>query len=172
MFWLTYVQKLFKALNENVSPNEIAGGVVLGSIIGLIPKTNLLALFIWILILLLQVNIAMATFAIVVFAIVGHITDPLFEKLGYLVLTGIPGLEGFWTWLYNLPIVPFTSFNNTLVMGNLIAGILLAPFVFLGMRRFVVAYRTRYREKIMKWKIVQVITASKLWDLYMRWVNR
>src|SRR5438552_4247821 len=97
MFWLKYIQGLIKTLNENTSPREIAGGVVLGSILGLLPKTNLLGLFIWVLIMMLQVNIGMATAAIILFAIVGHLTDPFTEKLGYWVLTGFPGLEGLWT---------------------------------------------------------------------------
>jgi uncharacterized protein (TIGR03546 family) len=172
MFWLKYLQGLFRTLNENTSPNEIATGVALGAILGLIPKTNLLALGLWIVVLIFQVNISMATASVLLFAILGHITDPLIEKLGYWLLTGIPALKGTWAFLYNTPIIPFTSFNNTLVTGNLFFGILLFLPAFFGMRWFVVAYRVKYKERIMKWRIMQALQASKIYDLYSRWTHR
>jgi uncharacterized protein (TIGR03546 family) len=172
MFWLKYIQGLIKTLNENTSPREIAAGVVLGSILGLLPKTNLLGLFIWVLILMLQVNIGMATAAIILFAIVGHLTDPFTEKLGYWALTGVPGLEGLWTAMYNTPIIPFTNFNNTLVMGNLLFGLLLAIPLYFATRRGVVVYRERYRDRILRWKLIQAVTATKWFELYQRWSGR
>src|SRR5438105_3408558 len=120
MFWIKYVRSLLQALNENTSPDEIAAGFVLGSLIGLIPKTNLIALALWCLVLLLQVNISMAMAAIVIFAIGGHFIDPVSEKIGFNLLARAYALKGLWTALYNMPIVPFTNFNNTLVLGNLV----------------------------------------------------
>jgi uncharacterized protein (TIGR03546 family) len=172
MFWLKYIQGLFKALNENRSPNEVAAGVALGMIIGLIPKGNLLALLIWVIIMIFQVNISMATAAIVLFAIFGHITDPVAEKLGFFLLSGVPALKGLWTALYNTPIIPFTNFNNTLVMGNFALGLLLFVPVFFAMRRFVVVYRLRYRERVMQWKLMKAFQASAAFDLYQRWMKR
>jgi uncharacterized protein (TIGR03546 family) len=172
MFWLKYVQGLIKTLNENTSPREIAGGVVLGSLLGFLPKTNLLSLFIWIVILMVQVNIGMATAAIIFFAIVGHLTDPFVEKLGFWVLTGLPGLKGFWTALYNTPIIPFSNFNNTLVMGNLLFGLILAIPLYFATKRGVVIYRERYRDRILRWKLIQAVTATQWFQLYQRWSGR
>src|ERR1051326_2904511 len=97
LFWLKYLKGLLQTLNEDVSPNEIAAGVVLGAMIGLIPKANLLALALWIIIWIFRVNVGMAGAAIVIFAILGHFVDPLAEKLGFWLLTDIPSLKGLWT---------------------------------------------------------------------------
>jgi uncharacterized protein (TIGR03546 family) len=172
MFWLKYLHSLFKTLNQDVSPNEIAAGIMLGAIIGLVPKFNLLALALWVIVLMFRINFGMATASVVLFAILGSITDPLAEKLGFWLLTDVPALKGFWTTLYNTPLVPFTAFNNTLVIGNFSFGLILALPIFFAARRGVVAYRVYGRDRIMKWRIMQTLQASKLFDLYSRWMNR
>ncbi len=172
MFWLTYIKKLIKALNDNVSPNELAAGFVLGAIVGLIPKFNLLTILLYCVIVLLQVNISMALAATVIFAILGGLIDPISELLGFWLLSEVKPLQGLWTTLYNAPVIPFTAFNNTLVLCNFVMGLLLAVPLFLGFHRFVVVYRERYKEQLMQWPVMKAITASKLFDLYQRWINR
>src|SRR4051812_45201107 len=96
-FWLKFVQSLLQTLNEDTSPNDVAAGFVLGAIFGLVPKTNLIGLLLWLIFWTFRINKGMAGVALLVFAILGHLTDPLAEKLGYWVLTGIPALKGLWT---------------------------------------------------------------------------
>ena len=56
---------------------------------------------------------------------------------------------------YNLPLLPLSRFNNTVVMGGLIAGIVLWVPVFLVFRQLVIAYRRRLRDKIAGSRLVQ-----------------
>ena len=172
LFWLKYVKGLLQTFHDDTSPNEIAGAFVLGAWIGLIPKTNLTTLLIFSITWVFRVNLGIALATIVVFSMIGHFTDPFIEKIGYVLLTGVPGLQGLWTALYNMPIVPYLSFNNTLVMGNLVFGLILAVPLFLLMRRFVGLYRTKYREHILKWKVIQALQATKFYDAYERWIQR
>ena len=172
LFWVKYLKGLLQSFHDDTSPNEIAGAFVLGAWIGLIPKTNLTTLIIWIITWVFRVNLGIALATIAVFSLLGHFTDPIVEKWGYFALTGIPALQGFWTALYNAPLLPYLSFNNTLVMGNLIFGLILAVPLFLGMRAFVGVYRTRYREKISKWKVMQALQTTKFYDAYERWIKR
>lgn len=172
LFWLKYLKSLLQALNADISPNEIAAGVVLGAVIGLIPKANLLALGLWIIILLFRVHIGMAGASLLIFSLIGFLFDPVAEKLGFWLLAGVPSLASVWTALYNVPIVPFTSFNNTMVMGNFALGGLLALPLFFGMRAFVIAYRARYRDRVMRWKIMKLLKASQFYGAYGRWMNR
>src|SRR5688572_30241055 len=101
MFWINYLQKLVRALNDNTSPNQLAAGFALGALIGLLPGFNLLVIGVWLVVLLLQVHIGMALASAVIFAIIAAITDPLFEKLGLYLLTDVSPLKGVWTTLYN-----------------------------------------------------------------------
>lgn len=172
MFWLKYIHGLLKTLNADTSPNEMAAGVAFGAMIGLLPKVNLLALALWLIVFFFRVNFGMATASIVIFAIGGSLTDPWTESLGYTLLTGMPTLRPLWVTLYNTPIVPFSAFNNTLVMGNFVVGTLLWVPIFLLARHGVVTYRLRWRERLMQTRLMQAFKASSVFDVWNRWWNR
>jgi uncharacterized protein (TIGR03546 family) len=57
--------------------------------------------------------------------------------------------------MYNMPFVPFTKFNNTLVMGGLAAGVVLYFPVFFLFMAFIPFYRTRIAPKIRESKLVK-----------------
>ncbi|MBI4244850.1 MAG: TIGR03546 family protein [Planctomycetes bacterium] len=164
-FLLNQLRKLLKAFNKDATPAQIAGGFMLGSILGLIPKFNLFGFILMALILLIRVNISMSIVGMALFSALGFFTDLLIEGLGYGILN-LGFLHGLWTFLYNLPIVPWTAFNNSMVMGNLIFGLILAFPVYKGMSWFVVYYRNNVKDKIMKWKFMQVLMASKVYQWY------
>ncbi len=162
---------LIKILNEKTSPKAIAGGVALGSIIGLTPKGSLHNLAIVFLLFILNVNGSAAAVATALFALFSYLGDPLFNKIGYALLTARP-LQGLWTALYNAPTVPWTRFNNTLVLGSLLFALALFAPLFLLVDRAVPLYRERYQQKVTahmeKWKVVHVFKASKLYGLYQK----
>src|SRR3989344_1839946 len=118
---LKFIQGLLKAFHGDISPNQLAAGFAIGAIIGLVPKLGLMGFLLWCAVLFFRVHFGMATAAALLFALISVITDPMAEKLGFSILTS-SGLQGIWTALYSMPIVPFTSFHNTLVMGNLLLG--------------------------------------------------
>ncbi len=168
MPWLNYIFKLVKILNQDASPAQIAGGVALGAIVGLIPKLNLLAFVICLGILFVRVNLSMAFLAAALFAIIGSLTDPVVERFGYYLLTDIPSLTRFYTALYNMPLVPWTNFNNSLVLGNFVVGVLAFIPLFILTRIGVIQYRRHLLEKVRRWKVMQIIKASKIYQLYDR----
>jgi len=172
VFWLNQLRKLLKALNDNTSPNQLAAGFAMGAALGLIPEFNLLELMLWLLIIFLQVNIAMALLGALLFAIVGSLFDPLVERLGFGVLSGIPFLQGLWGRLYNVPLVPFTDFNNTLVMGNLLLGLVLGLPVYYGSRAAIITYRARWRDRFQRSRLGRWMTGLSAFDTFLRWVNR
>jgi uncharacterized protein (TIGR03546 family) len=98
--------------------------------------------------MLFRVNLTSALIACTLFSIIGFAADPLLDKVGYIFLINIKVLKPFYTWLYNLPLVPFTKFNNTVVMGSLIAGILLIVPNGIFAKKMLVYYRENYRDKV------------------------
>jgi len=168
MFWLKLVRDFLNVLRAGQTPNQIASGFALGSILGFSPMLTLQGIFIWLVILVFNVNLSAALLALTVFSLVAFLLDPLFHTLGYAVLVNIPALQNFWTWMYNAPLAPLTRFNNTVVMGSFLAALVLAVPVYFGMKRFVVAYRQHIHAKIEKWKIFQIIKRS----LLVRWYER
>ena len=78
------------------------------------------------------------------------------DMAGWEVLH-IEALQPFFTTLYNMPFVPLTKFNNTLVAGGLAAGIVLWLPVFLLVCGLVPLYRNSLAPKIRDSKLVKSI---------------
>jgi uncharacterized protein (TIGR03546 family) len=109
--------------------------------------------------MIFRVNLSSAFLGIALFAIIGFAIDPLLDKIGYVVLVNFDFLNSFYTWLYNLPIVPFTKFNNTVVMGSLITGIILIIPNGIIAKKMLVYYRQNYKDKVANLKIIKFIDA-------------
>jgi uncharacterized protein (TIGR03546 family) len=165
MFWLKLLKNFLQVLQEGQTPNQIAWGFALGSIAGLSPHFTLQILFVWLIIFILDINLSAAFLGATVFAIIAFLFDRVFHAFGFALLT-IEGLRGFYTTLYNAPIAPLTKFNNTVVMGSFIAAIILVIPVYFGMKIFVIKYRLHLHDKIVRWKIYQIIKRSTLYGFY------
>jgi uncharacterized protein (TIGR03546 family) len=168
MFWLKIIKDFIKILREGQTPAQIAGGFALGSVLGLSPMLTLQGILIWLILLILNVNLASALLSITLFSLFAFLLDPLFHWLGYLLLVQIDGLRELWTSLYNAPIAPLTRFNNTVVLGSLVFAILSFIPVYIGMKRFVVAYRANVGSRIEKWKVYKTLKKSALVQWYLR----
>jgi uncharacterized protein (TIGR03546 family) len=107
------------------SPQRLAGGFALGMVIGLVPKANLIALTLCVLLVSLRVNKGLAVAAAVVISVFSPWMDPFTHKLGASVLA-IDSLQATYAWLYNLPLGPWLGFHNTVVTGSLLLGAYLA----------------------------------------------
>jgi uncharacterized protein (TIGR03546 family) len=162
---LKILASFFKALNEKASPRAIAGGLALGAVIGLTPKGSFHNAVVVMLIFLLPVNKSASLVSAGLFTLCSYLGDPLFNALGEALLTA-PALSPLWTSLYNTPVVPWTRFNNTLVLGSLLFSLLIFYPLFLVTARFVVAYREKVVATASKWKIVQLLRVSKIYALY------
>ena len=161
MILLKFLMNFIKVLNEEAGPRAIAAGAALGAVIGLTPKGSPHNLVILALFFFLNVNGSAGAFAAAVFTLFAYLGDPLFNKIGYDLLTAGP-LRGFWTALYNTPAVPWTRFNNTLVLGSLVSSLILFWPLYFGGTWAVLKYRERVLSAVQKWKIMQAIKASKL----------
>lgn len=166
MFGLEILAKLFKILRAEDTPNQIAAGFVLGMIIGLTPFWTVHNMVIIFLIAILKVNIGAAMFAFAICSGLAYLFDPLFHNLGYFLLVDMTSLKGFYTTLYNIPVIALSRYNNTVVMGSLVVSILLIIPVFPFMKYFVTYYRKHLDPKLQKLKIVQIVKGSTFYNLY------
>ena len=93
----------------------------------------------------------------------------VFDSAGYAVLSS-PGLENFFTGLYNMPLVPFTRYYNTVVLSTTIISLTLFVPVFFIFRAAVKSYRTGVRDKLAETKIfktfMKVPLVGKIVKLY------
>lgn len=166
MFWIKLLKNIITILQSEISPTQVAWGFALGTIMGMTPFSALHSYFIFVLILMINVNISSATLAALIFSFVGLFFDPLSNKIGYYLLVSNQSLTPFWTMLYNMPIVPFTKFNNTVVLGSLVLSVMIFLPAYFASRKFIIVYRARWKDKVAKWKIMKLFKLTSIANTY------
>ena len=137
---MKFLYKLFRALNSAQSPWQVTLAVVLGMVAGLTPLDGLQNVVFLFLAFVLNIHLGLFFLSAVLFAGVGYLFDPWFERLGYALL-GAESLQGLWTSWYNSGVMRLTHFNNTLVMGATVASLLLALPLYLLLGWLIRRYR-------------------------------
>jgi len=159
------IQSLFGALHSEGTPGQLAAGIVLGAFLGLTPLFNLHNAVAFALLVLLNVSFAGGLLGWALFVPVGFLLDPLFDWIGHSLLLA-PSLRALWTSMYNMPIVPLTNFNNTVVLGSLVFALVSAVPLFLLLRWAVARYRVTVGERVRQSKFYKAVTASKVYNVY------
>jgi len=154
MFVLRSLRLLVLALTAESSHRQIAGGIALGLIVGLVPKGNLLALGLLTLASAIKISLPGLFFSIFLFSWLALLLDPLTHRLGEALLAA-PLLQSFWVWLYQWPGVPWTQFNNTIVLGSLVLGLLLAGPLYAASLPVIQRYEPGCRARIKKYRLAR-----------------
>ena len=168
MFWFNIIKSFIGIFREGQTPAQVAGGFALGTMIGFSPMLTLQGVAVWMLILILDVNMAAALLAMALCKLIAYLIDPLFHSLGFLILARLDFLQAAWTVLYNAPIAPLTRFNNTVVMGSFVFGVICFVPAYIGIKRATIAYRTHIHTRLEKWKIYRILDKSKFVNYYRK----
>jgi len=137
-------RRLIHALLAHNSSGQLAAGFAVGMIIGLVPKGNLIALSLCVLLFSLRCNKGLALVAAVAFSCVGAWTDPFAHKLGLWALS-IEPMQARYASMLSLPFGPWLGFNNTVVTGSLLMGMYLFYPVYFITRLACVATHSLFR---------------------------
>ena len=134
-----------RADGQRESP-QIALAIALGIAIGILPKGNLIAVLFVVLLFTLRTNLAAGLLSAAICSWIGVGLDPISHRVGEAVLTFGP-LQGLFAGLYRLPYAPWLSFNNTVVMGGLLIGLLQMPLTYFWCRRMFADRQTPQPER-------------------------
>jgi len=156
---------LLKLLNSETGHNQIAAGVAAGFVLGMSPPLSLQGLLIFICLFLFRVQIGAAFVSAFFFSFVAYLLDPLFDSVGRAILE-MPRLEPLFTTLYNMPLLPWTRFNNSIVMGAGVAALALSPAIFFVTRVLVLKYRATIVARFRETKAWKVIQSTALYNWY------
>jgi uncharacterized protein (TIGR03546 family) len=116
------VRRVVQALLAHDASNQLAAGFALGMVLGLVPKGNLIAVSLFVLLFSLRVNTGIGLIAALAFSWCGSVLDPVADKLGaYMLANG--SLQTTYASLFQLPFGPWFEFNNTVVVGSLAIGL-------------------------------------------------
>jgi len=162
------VRMLAGLATDAASPGHIAWGIALGMLVGLIPKGNLTAWLLAVLVLATRANLGAAALSALVFSWLGMLVDPLTHRLGLALLTSVT-LRPFWDWLYGLPLMPSMRLHNTVVLGNLLLGLaLLLPTYAIALRA-VERLRPWVADQVERWRLKRHLAAA---ETVTRWSIR
>jgi uncharacterized protein (TIGR03546 family) len=153
---IKYIAKLIVALNSNLGKSQIAAGFSWGLLLGLIPVGNVFWVLLFVVSFFFKHHHASKLLVMAIFKLVSPAVAPLVDIIGWEVLH-IDVLQPLFTGLYNMPFVPFTRFNNTLVAGGIVSGIILWLPVFFLITLLIPVYRNKVAPKIRENKLVKSI---------------
>jgi uncharacterized protein (TIGR03546 family) len=162
---LKLIQSIIKTLHSEGTPGQVAAGIALGSVLGLTPLVNVHNLIIFSLIVLLNVSFGGGMLGWALFVPVGFVLDPVFDRIGASLLQA-PSLRPMWTSWYNTPLVPYTNFNNSVVLGSVVGWLVLAFPIFVAAKYGVARYRATIGARVQQSKLYKAITASQVYNWY------
>lgn len=162
---LKQIFNFFKLLNSETGHNQIAAGIALGFILGLSPTLSLQTLLVFILILFFRIQAGAAFLSAFFFKFIGFFLDPVADPIGRMVLE-LTALRPLFIELYNMPIIPLTRFNNSIVMGSGVLAILLTPFIFTLSRIIILKYRVLIVARFKSTKFWKAFAATTVYKWY------
>ena len=158
---LKAVGRFLTALNGNAGKSQIALGVAWGILLGLVPIGNFFWIVFFIFSFFFNHNHIVKIIVMILMIILSSVTAPLLDLVGWQILHA-ESLLPLFTTMYNMPFVPFTKFNNTLVMGGVICGLALFIPVFAGFMFLIPLYRNKLSPKLRELKFVKKLTGSSV----------
>ena len=161
MILLRPLRFLAQSLLLDATPRQLAAGFALGMLIGLIPKGNLIAISLMALFCALRVNLAAGTAAIALFAWVGMFLDPISHRVGHYLLTH-QALEPYWESLSTVKFMPWTAFNNTVVLGSTIIGLALLVPAYALTRPVFARFAPGLAEYVRRYHVAQVLHGGEV----------
>ena len=160
-FLLRPLRQLAQAVLANDSPRQLAWGFVLGMWVGLLPKGNLAAAVIAMLLFGLRVNKPAGLMAAGVFSLVGLAFDSFAHHVGAIILLW-EFARPLHTWLYNLPAGPWVGLNNTVVVGQLAIGLYLFYPAYWLASQYAVRIQPRLHDRLKRSWAVRWLRGAEL----------
>lgn len=165
---LKQIFAFFKLLNSDTGTNQISSGLALGIMLGFAPFFSIQTFLILILVFFFRIQLGAVFLSAFFFKFIAYLIDPIANSLGQLTLEA-PALRPLFTTLYNMPIVPLTRFNNSIVMGSLIFSLILAPVAFFIFKALVIKYRLSVVARFKETKFWKAFMATKFYAWYCKY---
>lgn len=164
---LKQIFAFFRMLNSEAGSNQLAWGLALGLVLGFSPFLSLQTFLVLLICIFLRVQMGAAFLSAFFFKFVAFLLDPLTDFLGRKVLES-EALRPAFVELYNMPIVPLTRFNNSIVMGSGLLGFVLAIPMFFIFKRLIQQYRVTVVARYKGTKIWKAFAATS----FYKWYNK
>lgn len=165
---LKQIFAFIKLLNSDTGTISLAAGMTCGFILGMTPVLSLHSLIVFMILFFFRIQIGAALITAFFFKFLAFLLDPLFDVVGRKVLE-MESLTPILTKLYNMPIIPFTRFNNSIVMGSAVITFALSPFVFILCQTLIIKYRVTVLARFKETKVWKAVEATKFYQWYYKY---
>lgn len=167
---LKQLYSFLKLLNSDTGTNPLAAGLTLGLLLGFAPFVSLQTLLVLLIVFVFRVQLGAAFLSAFFFKFIAYLFDTPSHLLGKQILESEP-LRPLFVWMYNVPFLPLTRFNNSIVMGSMVISLILSPFAFFFFKIIIFKYRVHVVDRIKGTKIWKAWSASKIYDWYSKYDN-
>ncbi|MEN0060245.1 MAG: TIGR03546 family protein [Bdellovibrio sp.] len=165
---LKQIFNFLKMLNSDTGTNQLAAGLSLGLVLGFAPFLSIQTFLVLLIVFVFRVQIGAAFLSAFFFKFIAYLFDHPAHLLGQKVLEA-DSLHPLFVTMYNMPLVPLTRFNNTIVMGSMVVSVLLLPFAFVGFKIAILKYRATVVARFKNTQFWKVFTATKLYNWYCKY---
>lgn len=162
---LKQIFAFFRLLNSDTGRDQLAAGLSLGIILGFAPFFSLQTFVVFFLVFFFRIQLGAALLSAFFFKFVAFLFDPIADVIGRQVLE-VEGFRPLFVNLYNMPIIPFTRFNDSIVMGSMVVSAIFAIPSFFVFRILIDRYRATVVARIRETKLWKAITATKFYNWY------
>ncbi len=162
---LKQIFAFFKLLNSDTGHNQLAAGLSCGIILGFAPFLSLQTLLVFTIVFFFRVQMGAAFLSAFFFKLIAWLVDPIADVLGRAALES-QAVRPLYVEMYNMPIVPMTRFNNSIVMGSLIISLLLAIPAFFVFKSLILKDRVTVVARFKESKIWKAWASTKIYGWY------
>lgn len=159
------IARILKVMNSETAPGQIGAAVAFACLLGFTPLWTLHNAVVLLLVLFLRANLSIFMVAWGFFTLLAFALDPVFDAVGHAVLTA-GALQPMWSAFYATDLGRLSEFNNTVVTGSLLVGLVFAPILWFGTVQVVRQYRSRILEWLRRKRAFQVLAGTRLFELY------
>ena len=156
---------LIRLLHSDTGQNQIAAGLAFGVFLGFAPFVSLQTILVLLIVFFFRVQLGAAFLSAFFFKLVAFLLDPVADPIGRSLLEN-PSFRSTWTYMYNVPFLPMTRFNNSIILGSFAISIVLCPILFFVFKKLVLKYRSTVAQRLESSKAWKAIKATKIYDWY------
>lgn len=167
---LKQIFAFFKLLNSDTGTNQLAAGLAMGLVLGFSPMLSLQTLIAFVILFFFRIQIGAAFLSAFFFKFTAFLLDPVCDLIGRAVLE-TEGLRPIFVSLYNMPLVPLTRFNNSIVMGSGLIAFLLAIPAFFVFKAMIIKYRATVVARFRETKFWKAWAGTTLYKWYTTYDN-
>lgn len=159
---------LIRLLHSDSGQNQIAMGLSFGVFLGFAPFLSLQTLLVLAIVFIFRVQLGAAFLSSFFFKFIAFLLDPVADPIGRSLLEN-ETLRPLWTQMYNVPLLPMTRFNNSIILGSFVISIVICIPLFFVFKKLITQYQTHLVARFESSKAWKAFKATKLHDWYSKY---